>query len=88
MAIRPMNMKMMQEESFYQTSDLALATVLSLSYPIEATDKSNPRKAQFIFRRDKNLDALIEDYWRGEVRVEPQIYFQQLRGMKARIYND
>lgn len=83
-----MNMTMMQEEMFYHTSDLALATVLSLSYPIEATDKSNPRKAQFIFRRDKNLDALIEDYWRGEVRVEPQVFFQQLRGMKARIYND
>lgn len=81
-------MKITREENLYHTSDLALATVLSLSYPIESVDKSNPRKAQFSFQRDKNLDELIEGYWRGEVKVEPQLFFQQLRVMKARIYND
>lgn len=78
----------MQEVNFYRTQDLALATVISLSFPIEAVDKSNPRKAQFIFKHSKTLDELIEGYWRGEVKVEPALFFNQLRVMKARIYND
>ncbi len=72
----------------YQTHDLALATVISLSYPIEAIDRQNPRKAEFLFKREVGLDTLIESYWRGELKVEPQTYFNQLRIIKARLYGD
>ena len=44
-------MKMTEKEQFYISSDLAIVAVLSLSYPIEAIDKSNPRKAHIILRR-------------------------------------
>ncbi|OGH23827.1 MAG: hypothetical protein A2629_00075 [Candidatus Levybacteria bacterium RIFCSPHIGHO2_01_FULL_41_15] len=75
-----------EQNNSYKCSDLALATVISLSYPIEAIDRLNPRKAEFIFKRDDGLDTLIENYWRGELRVEPQTYFNQLRIIKSRLY--
>ena len=76
------------QNDFYFTTSLSLAAVLSLSYPIESIDKSNPAKATFIFRRDENLDQLVEGFWKQELRVEPQTYFNQLRSVKSRLYSE
>jgi len=82
-----MTQKMIPEEQLYRTNDLALATLISLYYPVEAIDHENVRKAFFLFLRDEKLDRLIEDYWRGTIRVEPKSYFDQLRQLKSRIYS-
>lgn len=81
-----MTTKILEQKDFYKTQDLALATAISLFYPIDAIDKQNPNKAYFLFKRDENLDELIEKYWREELKVSPQQYFNQLRIIKARIY--
>ncbi|OGZ65193.1 MAG: hypothetical protein A3C50_02970 [Candidatus Staskawiczbacteria bacterium RIFCSPHIGHO2_02_FULL_43_16] len=81
-------MKKLDQNSIYQTSDLPLATVISLSFSIKSVDRENPRKAQFIFERNSKLDALIEDYWNGNLKVEPQQFFNQLRIVKARLYGE
>ena len=70
----------------FQTADLALATAISLWYPLVSINRENPRKAQFMFERNEDLDGLIEQYWRGELKVDPQAYFNQLRVIKARLY--
>lgn len=75
----------LKENDFYKTPDLALAGVLSLWYPLEAVDFKNPPRAQFLFLRDEKLDKLIQMYWRGELQVEPQRYFNQLRVIKTRL---
>ncbi|OGH32969.1 MAG: hypothetical protein A2953_00940 [Candidatus Levybacteria bacterium RIFCSPLOWO2_01_FULL_36_54] len=76
----------MNIKEYYSTSDLALTATLSLFYSIEAIDRQNPYKAQFLFKRDEQLDKLIEAYWRGELKVNPQVYFNQLKVIKSRIY--
>ena len=74
-------------ENYYQTSDLSLATTLSLFAPIEEIDRStNPRKALFIFRKTPELEKLIDQYFRNEIKISPQTYFNQLRAVKARLY--
>jgi len=73
-------------EHYYQTSDLSLATTLSLWCPIEEIDRSNPRKALFIFHKTPELEKLIDQYFRNEIKVSPQVYFNQLRAVKARLY--
>ena len=83
-----MTQKILEEKHFYHCTDLALVTVISLFYPIEAIDHQNPRKAEFLFKREDGLDALVERYWRGELKVEPQAYFNALRVIKARLYGE
>lgn len=78
--------KTLKENNLYRTTDLALATAISLFYPIEAIDRQNPRKAYFVFKRERGLNELIEKYWRGELRVDPKTYFYALREIKARLY--
>lgn len=75
-------------QSLFESSDLALVAFLSLISPIESIDKSNPRKAVFIFSQTQELDKQVRDYWRGETRVEPRAFFDALRRIKARIYAD
>lgn len=73
---------------FFESSDLALAAYLSALFPIESVDKSNPRKAIFLFKQTQELDKEVRAYWRGETRVEPRTYFDELRRIKSRLYAD
>lgn len=73
--------------SFYQTSDLTLAGVLCVSgYLPERTEKLNEVRSVFVFRNTPELTELVNAYWRGETRVEPQAYWAQIKALKARLY--
>jgi len=71
--------------SFF-SSDLALVTALSIYFPIVGIDRQNPRKILFKFSRNKKLETFIDRYWKKELRIEPRSYFDQLKALKARIY--
>jgi len=70
----------------YFSSDLALVTAISLYYSVEAIDRTNPSKAEFIFKREQGLDQIIEQFWRKELQVDALTYFNQLKLIKARLY--
>lgn len=84
-------MKMTEESlapQFYGTSDLALATTLSLFYPIESMDRTDVHRVFFTFKRTVELENTIEAYWKGELRIEPQTFFGKLKTIKARLYEE
>lgn len=81
-----MSIKRLSINEYYESSDLSLVTTLSLYYPLEVVDRTNPHKALFVFKKDQQMDQLIESYWRGELKVNPQEYFNALKNMKARLY--
>lgn len=82
-----MKKECLRKNDFYKTSDLPLAVVLSLFYPLEAIDRTNPRRAFFIFKRSPKLDEIIEKYYRRELKVEPATFFERLSFLKARLYS-
>ena len=87
MTINQEKVERLHVDDLYTTTDLALATAISLFFPIEAIDKtSNSYKAQFLFRRSKELDQLVEAVWKNELKVPPLAYFSQLKNIKARLY--
>lgn len=76
------------KESLYSTTDMALAAAISIFYPIEIINKNNPKRVVFIFKKDKHFDLFIANYWKGKLKIDPQKYFQNLKLLKSRIYND
>lgn len=78
----------LRTDEIYECSDLAISAYLALWYPIEAIDRTNPQKARFIFKRDKQMDKLIELFWRGQAQVNPLAYFNALKNVKARLYEE
>ena len=81
-----MSMKTIHETDFYRTSDLACAAAVSLFVPLDSIDKTDRRRAFFIFERNGELDGLLEAFWKGTLQVEPRAYFDQIKALKTRLY--
>ena len=72
----------------YITSDLSLASLLSLSYILDHIDQTNPKRAVFVFQRDDGIDQLVEAYWSDRAQVSPRLYFSQIKYLKSRLYEE
>ncbi|MSU55308.1 MAG: hypothetical protein EXS46_02090 [Candidatus Taylorbacteria bacterium] len=81
-----MTIESLNNSDFFSTADLALAAGISLSYHLEAIDKKNLRKAYFLFRRETGLDKLVQAFWAHELKVDPLLYFNALKEIKTRLY--
>jgi hypothetical protein len=75
------------EKEVFFTSDLALIVTLSLYFPIESTELIGNKKISFVFQKSPELDRIVDLYWRGDIRIEPQQFFNQLKVIKTRIYS-
>lgn len=80
-------MKTLPTNEMYQTADMACAAALSLFFPIEAVDRTSGRRVFFIFERSEKLDQFVQMFWRGEVQVEPRAYFDGIKAIKTRLYD-
>ena len=81
-------MSLQQEKTteYLKTSDICLATTISLWYPLDSIERTGESKVVFLFKRDEQLDELVQAYWRKELKVEPQSYFSALKFLKNRIH--
>jgi hypothetical protein len=71
----------------FRTADLSLTAALCVSgYVIEEMDRVSPTRSVFIFEDSVELQDAINGYWRGGLKVEPQAFFNQMKTLKARIY--
>ena len=77
----------MKTTNTFTTSDLSLATTLSMYFPIKFIDKADTNRVEFGFDNTSELNKLIEAFWKNELTVEPKHFFNQLRTVKARIYD-
>lgn len=72
----------------YTTSDLNEAVLLRyFNHKLECVDKTQKR-AVFFFAREDKTDALIKSYRERILQVEPYAFFQCMRDVKDRLYND
>ncbi|MEK7095640.1 MAG: DUF5659 domain-containing protein [Patescibacteria group bacterium] len=74
-------------DEYYETSDLSLATTLSLFKRIEKFDNTNPMRVIFCFKKSPELMTMVSSYWSGEIKVDPLSYFNQMKAFKTRIYS-
>ena len=80
-------MKTSNEKDLLKISELALcATLLYFDYKIESIDNQEKRSI-FIFRKDKEIDKKVQDFWNDELLVNPKDYFICLKEIKSRLYS-
>lgn len=80
-------MKLNLNESLIRISDLALATTVSLYSPIHSIESTDSHRVIFVFKKNVDTDHLIDSYWDGSLRIEPQQFFNQIKNIKTRIYS-
>jgi len=83
-----MNQQSINQKTYYTTQNLALAATLYLWHPLEGIVRKDPRKVDFQFPQNQDIDKLVDSFWRKEVKVEPLSYFEALKVLKSRIYGD
>ncbi len=72
----------------YRTSDLGCVVALAVSgIPFTSLDRSNPSRVIFVFEDNQRLSKVVDQYWTGKLLVDAKSYSEQLKGVKARIYN-
>jgi len=71
----------------FRTADLSLTAALGVSgFVVEEMERVSPTRSVFIFQSSTELQEAMSAYWRGDLRIEPQSFFNQLKSLKARIY--
>ena len=71
----------------YVTSDFGLATALVVAGVVLVDiDRTNPRRAGFVFQNDGAIDGIVESYRNDTLTVPAQTFFEATRRMKARLY--
>lgn len=72
----------------FSTFDLGLATVLiTLGYELLELDRSNPKKVRFMFKREKNIEGVMGDYFNDKIKLPAQTLFSNQKNLKNRIYS-
>lgn len=72
-------------EDKFITSDLQLATVLSMKYPlIDIIFKG--KKGEFCFNDSEELQEFVNLFWTKQLKVEPIDLFNSLKTLKNRLY--
>jgi hypothetical protein len=72
----------------YKTYDLLIAAVLTYNdYECDIIKDVTGLRCSFIFQRDYKLPdikKLVDDYWKGNLLVEPKKFNNLVRTLKAR----
>ncbi len=76
-------------QDFMTTFDLGCSAVLvSSGFELVSLDKSNPKKVQFVFRREIGIERVVDDYWSDRLEVKARTFFDNVKMLKNRIYSE
>lgn len=79
----------LEGDEVYATYDLGCATALvTADFTLLALDKINPRKVQFIFRREVGIEKIVDDYWADRLTIKARAFFDNTKMLKNRIYSE
>jgi len=75
------------KKRYFSTSELCLAaTLLCFGVILDSVQKTDSSKVIFLFRRNKDLDPIINNFWNRTLKIEPNAFWEATRFFKSRIY--
>jgi hypothetical protein len=84
-----MEENMNQYEAEFRTSEISLAaTLVAFGYPLDFLERTDSSKVFFVFKRDSQLDEIIQRFWSRNLTVEPLTLFESQRYLKSRIFGE
>jgi len=71
----------------FSTSDFCLATTLvSLGFPILQLDRTDPRRVNFVFADQKDLQEEINLFWEEKTLISPMAFYYAQKKLKSLLY--
>lgn len=75
------------QHEIYTTSDLPLAAVFSLYFPLDSVGRSTAPRLTFNFKVSPDAANIEDQYRMGDLTVEPRKYFDQIKYLKSLLYS-
>jgi hypothetical protein len=84
-----MNINTTDNSSLFTTYDLGTAAALLCSnFLLISLDRTNSRRVLFVFKRAKRIDIIANAYFANRLRLNARSFFDQLKALKSRLYNE
>jgi hypothetical protein len=76
-------------EYVWTTYDLGVSTaLLCAGFELLSVEKSNPRKAMFIFHRVDGIDEVANSYFADRLNVKARSFADHLKALKNKLYGN
>jgi hypothetical protein len=81
-------MKINNSNEKIRFTDLALASYISIYFPITELTTENGIKFEFVFLNSPELQKSISDFYSNKAQVTPLVYFNAIKNLKGRLYSE
>lgn len=72
----------------FSTYDLGVSTaLLCAGFELLEVEKSNPRKALFIFKKADGIEGVANRYFSDRLEVKARSFFDHLKALKNKLYS-
>ncbi|MEI6316255.1 MAG: DUF5659 domain-containing protein [bacterium] len=73
----------------WTTYDLGVsAALLCADFELVAVEKSNPRKALFMFKKESGIEEVTDKYFSNRLEVKARSYFDHMKALKNKLYSE
>jgi len=77
------------QNQYFSTTSLALAaSLITRTHQQPLTINWQASKAEFVFKTNNEFDSLIQLFWKKELPLDCLTYFETLRALKSRLYEE
>lgn len=86
---KPSGVPLDDSESVWTTYDLGVsAALLCADFELIAVEKSNPRKALFVFKKESGIEETANSYFSDRLKVKARSFFDHLKALKNKLYSE
>jgi len=86
---RKLQDKQLDNDRYFHSFDMGLCSALICAgFELISLDKTNPRKVQFILRREVGIEDVVDNYWADRLEVKARTFFDNTKMLKNRIYSE
>ena len=79
----------LEGDTVFATYDLGCSSALiTAGFELLTLDKANPKKVQFVFRREVGIEKVVDNYWADRLEVKARTFFDNVKMCKNRIYSE
>jgi hypothetical protein len=73
----------------WTTYDLGVsAALLCADFELVAVQRTNPRKALFVFKKEKGIEDAANSYFSDRLKVKARSFFDHLKALKNKLYSE
>jgi hypothetical protein len=62
--------------------------LLCADFELITVEKSNPRKALFVFKKESGIEEIANKYFADRLNVKARSFFDHLKALKNKLYSE